>query len=284
MQRLGSLLHDADRVRYLHALVQALRIAFADGCWYITDPHSSEVKPQDLLSTEYLAERAGLFDPFKATEIIEHGWVHKTSDTIYLAVTDVEGNACSFVNSVADAFGSRIVPKGTGFVLQSRGAGFHLDPTHPNAFAAGKRPYNTIIPAMVTDAEDGSLHTVFGVMGGAMQPQGHVQLLLNMLTFDMNPQVALDAPRICIGVSLPGKSTDPSKAVDSVVYLEDGISEEVAEELTRLGHDVKYVTGMGRSLFGRGQIIRAHLDPVDHHRIYSAGSDMRGDGMSAPLV
>lgn len=241
--------------------------------------------PEDLLSPEYLADRAKLFDPLKATELVEHGGsVHKTSDTIYLAVTDVDGNACSLVNSVADTFGSRIVPKGTGFVLQSRGAGFHLDPGHPNAFAPGKRPYNTIIPAMVTDAEDGSLHTVFGVMGGAMQPQGHVQVLLNMVTFGMNPQVALDAPRVCIGVSLPGKSTDPSKKVDNVVYLEEGIGEDVGKELERLGHQVKFVTGMGRALFGRGQVIRVHHDPVDGRRIYSAGSDMRGDGMSAPLV
>jgi gamma-glutamyltranspeptidase/glutathione hydrolase len=270
--------------RYLHAVIQALRIAFADGCWYITDPHFSDVKSEDILSTKYLAKRATLFDPLRATESIEHGSIHKTSDTIYLAVTDPEGNACSFVNSVADTFGSRIVPNGTGFVLQSRGAGFHLDPAHPNVFAPGKRPYNTIIPAMVTDADTGNLHTVFGVMGGAMQPQGHVQVLLNMLTFGMNPQVALDAPRICIGVSLPGKSTDPSKKVDNVVYLEEGISEDVGEELRRLGHDVKYVTGMGRSLFGRGQVITVHQDAVDGRRIYSAGSDMRGDGMSAPLV
>jgi gamma-glutamyltranspeptidase/glutathione hydrolase len=238
-----------------------------------------------LVSPEYLAERAKLFDPNRATAIVGPGSpAHKTSDTIYLAVTDTEGNACSFVNSVADTFGSRIVPKGTGFVLQSRGAGFHLDPNHPNAFAPGKRPYNTIIPAMVTNAEDGSLHTVFGVMGGAMQPQGHVQVLLNMITFGMNPQVALDAPRVCIGVSLPGKSTDPSKKIDNVVYLEEGISEEVGKELQKLGHDVRFVTGMGRSLFGRGQVIRVHHDPVDGHRIYSAGSDMRGDGMSVPLV
>ncbi|KAB5559731.1 nucleophile aminohydrolase [Coniochaeta sp. 2T2.1] len=275
---------DHNSSKYLHALIQALRIAFADGCWFITDPHSSSVTPEDLLSSEHLAERAKLFDPLKATETIDHGSVHKTSDTIYLAVTDTDGNACSFVNSVADTFGSRIVPQGTGFVLQSRGAGFHLDPAHPNAFAPGKRPYNTIIPAMVTDADDGSLHSVFGVMGGAMQPQGHVQVLLNMMTFGMNPQVALDAPRICIGVSLPGKSTDPNKKVDSVVYLEEGIGEDVGAELKKLGHDIRFITGMGRSLFGRGQVIRVHHDSVDGSRIYSAGSDMRGDGMSAPLV
>lgn len=211
--------------------------------------------------------------------------MHKTSDTVYLCVTDAEGNACSLVNSVSDNFGSRIIPPGTGFVLQNRGSGFHLGPEHhPNLYAPGKRPYNTIIPAMVTNSDDGTLHSVFGVMGGAMQPQGHVQVLMNMLRFDMNPQVALDAPRICIGVSLPGKSTDPSKTVDRTVYLEEGIDENVARELEKLGHEVKIVRGMERSLFGRGQVIRVHHDPTDGQRVYSAGSDMRGDGNAAPLL
>lgn len=185
---------------------------------------------------------------------------------------------------MADTFGSRIVPRGTGLVLHSRGSGFHLDAGHPNALAPGKRPYNTIVPAMVTRAAGGDLHTVFGVMGGAMQPQGHVQVLLNMVMFGMNPQVALDAPRVCVGVTLPGKSTDPSKSVDNTVYLEEGISEEVGRELEGMGHEVRYVRGMARSLFGRGQVIRVHDDPVDGRRIHSAGSDLRGDGMAAPLV
>lgn len=271
--------------RYLHALIQCLRIAFADACWFITDPHASKVNPASLINSEYLTKRSKLFDPEKATTILEHGNpVHNTSDTIYLAVTDAEGNGCSLVNSVADTFGSLIVPSGTGFVLQNRGSGFNLDPDHPNAYAPSKRPYNTIIPAMITNAADDTLHTVFGVMGGAMQPQGHVQVLLNMLQFGMNPQVALDAPRICVGVSLPGKSTDPSKKVDNTVYLEEGITEQVARELEGMGHEIKYVKGMGRSLFGRGQIIRVHHDLDSGQRIYSAGSDLRGDGAAAPLV
>ncbi len=210
--------------------------------------------------------------------------VHNTSDTIYLAVTDSEGNACSLVNSVAETFGSRIVPAGVGFVLHSRGAGFHLNPDHPNVYAPNKRPYNTIIPALVTNASDGSLHTVLGVMGGAMQPQGHAQVLLNMLTFGMNPQTALDAPRICVGISLPGKSTDPTKKVDKTVYLEEGISEEVARELEKMGHEISFVRGTKRALFGRGQVIRVHADPVDGSRIYSAGSDLRGDGAAAAMI
>lgn len=210
----------------------------------------------------------------------------RTHDTIYLATTDAEGNACSLVNSVADTFGARIVPRGTGFVLQNRGTAFHLDAAHPNAYAPRKRPYNTIIPALVTRPGDGDgeLHTVLGVMGGAMQPQGHVQVLLNMGTFGMDAQAALDAPRICIGVSLPGKSTDPNKKVDETVYLEDGITDDVVRELEAMGYDVKVVRGMGRALFGRGQVITVEKDPVSGERVYSAGSDMRGDGAAAPLV
>lgn len=252
----------------------------------MTDP-TATVDPKALLSEEYLAQRAKLFDPTTSTQISTPGdplGIHKTSDTVYLCVTDADGNACSLVNSVADSFGSRVVPPGTGFVLQNRGAGFHLGPAdHPNLYAPGKRPYNTIIPALATNATDGTLYSVFGVMGGAMQPQGHVQVLLNMMRFGMNPQTALDAPRICIGVSLPGKSTDPSKKVDRTVYLEEGISEDVARELGRMGHEVSFVRGMERSLFGRGQIIRVHHDPVEGSRVYSAGSDMRGDGNAAPL-
>ncbi|KAK3375718.1 gamma-glutamyltranspeptidase [Lasiosphaeria ovina] len=277
---------DHNSAVYLHALVESLKIAFADGSWFITDPQATDIDPLSLISDEYLAERASLFQPDRASVALSPGSpVHKTSDTIYLAVTDPEGNACSFVNSVADTFGSRIIPPGVGFVLQNRGAGFHLNHEHPNAYAPGKRPYNTIIPALVTNAGDGSLHTVLGVMGGAMQPQGHVQVLLNMAVFGMNPQVALDAPRVCIGVSLPGKSTDPSKKVDSTVYLEEGISDEVVQALAQLGHDVKVLVGASRSLFGRGQIIRVHRDATfDGQRVYSAGSDMRGDGASAPLI
>ncbi|KAF3769473.1 gamma-glutamyltranspeptidase [Cryphonectria parasitica EP155] len=278
---------DHNSAKYLHALIQSLRIAFADGSWFVTDPAVS-IDPETLLSRDYLAQRAKLFDPDRSTTISTPGdplGVHKTSDTIYLCVTDADGNACSLVNSVADTFGSRIVPPGVGFVLQNRGAGFHLGPpNHPNLFAPGKRPYNTIIPAVTTNAADGTLHTVFGVMGGAMQPQGHVQVLLNMMRFGMNPQTALDAPRVCIGVSLPGKSTDPTKKVDESVYLEEGIGEDVARELERLGHEVKFVRGMDRALFGRGQIIRTHHDLVSGDRIYSAGSDLRGDGNAAPLL
>ena len=129
-----------------------------------------------------------------------------------IAVVDEEGNACSFINPVCDKFGSCIIPPGTGFALQDRGTGFRLDSTHPNAYAPLKRPYHTLIPAMLTNA-DGSLHTVLGVMGGAMQPQGHVQVLLIMPKFGFDPHESLDVPRICVSIALPGKQLETGQSM-----------------------------------------------------------------------
>jgi gamma-glutamyltranspeptidase/glutathione hydrolase len=250
----------------------------------ISDPSISPLDTAHLLSPATLSSLAATFHPSRPTSTSPYS--PNTSDTVYLAVTDAQGNACSFVNSIADVFGSLIIPPGTGFVLQSRGSGFHLHPpSHPNVFAPGKRPYNTIIPAMVTNCSDGSLHTVLGVMGGAMQPQGHAQVLLNIVKFGLDPQRALDAPRICVGAALPGKSTsdDPSKKVDETVYLEDGIHVETAKRLGEMGYQIKIVEGWSRSLFGRGQIITVKKDGATGESVCSAGSDMRGDGCAGAL-
>lgn len=237
----------------------------------------SKVPTKELISSAYLAERAKLFDPKKASPPRDHGSpAHNHSDTVYFAVTDAEGNGCSFINSNYAGFGTAIIPKGCGFTLQNRGANFSLVDGHPNVYAPNKRPYHTIIPAMLTNPRDGTLHTVYGVMGGFMQPQGHLQVLLNMLVFKLNPQAALDAPRICIGAGTP----DEGKVLDLTINLEEGIDPKIAEELKRLGHQVEFVTGYDRSLFGRGQVIRAHYD--DHQLVYSAGSDPRGDGAAFP--
>ena len=265
---------------YLHALIEALRIAFADTTYFIADPNVVKVPVQELLSPKYLASRARLFDPQKASTILHHGSPsHNHCDTVYFAVTDSDGNACSFINSTYGSFGTSIVPKGCGFTLQCRGAGFSLERGHPNVYAPGKRPYHTIIPAMVTDPADGSLHSVYGVMGGAMQPQGHVQVLLNMLAFKHTPQTALDAPRMCIGAGFPAPGKRDSG--DRTVYLEEGISETVAEDLKAMGHEVEIVKGYKRGMFGRGQVIRYHVE--DGRRVYSAGSDPRGDGAAFPM-
>jgi gamma-glutamyltranspeptidase/glutathione hydrolase len=264
--------------RHLHACIEALRISFADSNWWVADPNVSKVPTQELITPSYLAERAKLFSSEKANdEFIDHGSpAHNHSDTVYFAVTDAEGNGCSFINSNYGGFGTGIIPKDCGFTLQNRGANFVLKENHPNVFAPGKRPYHTIIPALITNASDDSLHTVYGVMGGFMQPQGHLQVLLNMLVFGLTPQAALDAPRFCIGAGTP----DEGKVLDRTVYLEDGIKPEVVEGLKKLGHEVEVIKGVSRGLFGRGQVIRAHWD--DGQIVYSAGSDPRGDGAAMP--
>ncbi|KAF3760783.1 gamma-glutamyltranspeptidase [Cryphonectria parasitica EP155] len=263
---------------YLHAVIESLRIAFADASWFVTDPDVVRVPTAELLSPAYLAERARLFDPTRASDA---GFGHgspalNSSDTVYFACSDAQGNAISFINSNYGGFGTCIIPKGCGFTLQNRGANFALGPAdHPNIYAPRKRPYHTIIPGLVTNLSDGSLHSVFGVMGGFMQPQGHLQTLLGQVIAGLSPQQALDAPRICIGAS--------SETVDMLVSVEEGMPEETIEGLKRLGHKVEVVKGMSRALFGRGQIIRWTVDPVEGTGVWSAGSDQRGDGAAYPL-
>ncbi len=270
--------NDHNCAEYLHAIIESLRIAFADASWFVTDPDVVKVPAQEMISRSYLAERAKLFDPKKASPYVDHGSpAHNHCDTVYFAVTDKDGNAMSFINSNFGGFGTCIIPKGCGFTLQNRGANFNLEEDHPNVIAPKKRPYHTIIPPMITNPSDQSLHTVYGVMGGFMQPQGHIQVLLNMLAFKYNPQAALDAPRLCIGAGMP----DMGKVLDPTVYLEEGISSKVADELRALGHTIEMIGGYGRGLFGRGQVIRCHIEDGKH--VYSAGSDPRGDGAAYPV-
>ncbi|KAI1179217.1 gamma-glutamyltranspeptidase [Nemania sp. FL0916] len=276
---------DFNTAPYLHAIIEALRIAFADASWFVTDPNVERVPVAELLSREYLASRAKeLFSADRAGAMPEHGLpspAHQRSDTVYFAVSDSEGNAVSFINSNYGGFGTCIIPQGCGFTLQNRAANFSLDPSgkHPNIMAPRKRPYHTIIPAAVTNLHDGSLHSVFGVMGGFMQPQGHVQVLLGQIVGGLNPQQALDAPRVCIGAGMP----DDGKVIDATVSVEEGISEETIEGLRKLGHKVEVLTGMARARFGRGQIIRWTTDPIETDTgVWSAGSDPRGDGAAYP--
>lgn len=268
---------DHNSTEHLHAVIESLRIAFADANWWVTDPTIEKVPTAELISRRHLAERAKLFSPDKASSVLSHGSpAHNHSDTVYFAVTDRFGNGISFINSNFAGFGTAIIPAGCGFTLQNRGSSFELAEGHPNVYAPGKRPYHTIIPAIITNPSDGSLHTVYGVMGGFMQPQGHVQVLLNMLTFKYNPQAALDAPRMCIGAGLP----DAGDVMDRTVYLEEGIREDVVKELAALGHQVEVVRGYKRKIFGRGQVIRCHVE--DGRHVYSGGSDPRGDGAAYP--
>ncbi len=250
-----------------HLLIEAMRLAFADARWHVADPRFSPAPLEDLLSPGYAAERRALIDPARATLDVRRGAPVAASGTVYLCAVDGQGNACSLINSNYMGFGTGIVPAGQagpwGFSLQNRGHNFSLDPAHPNALAPRKRPYHTIIPGLLTRL-DGSLYAPFGVMGGFMQPQGHVQVVVGMLDDGLDPQQALDRPRFCI----------ESGAAGGVVALEAGLPGALAPGLAARGHPLRPdVGGAGRALFGRGQIIRREPDGV-----LWGGSDPRADG------
>ncbi|CAB4446275.1 unnamed protein product [Rhizophagus irregularis] len=271
---LDSLEHNS--TQYIHTLIESLRLAFADSQYYVTDPEVHHIPIKELLSKEYLSKRAQLINTSKASVDVKKGSPVNSSDTVYFSVTDQEGNACSFIISNYDGFGTGSIPKGCGFTLQCRGSGFILEKGHPNCLGPNKRPYHTIIPCMVTKEDE--LWLSYGVMGKFMQPQGHVQVLLNLLHNNLNPQTSLDAPRICIGLGIPD---DPSNSsyTTSIVYAEEGIDKEVINELNKMGHNVKLVKGWNRSMFGRGQIIEKRIDKRSGKLIWAGGSDLRGDGM-----
>ncbi len=170
-----------------------MRLAFADARRYVADPDLAPRRWRACSSKDYAAERRALIDPRPGhPAACAHGTPLGSSDTVYLSVVDGEGNACSFINSNYMGFGTGIVPRGWGFSLQNRGHNFSLDPAHPNALAPGKRPYHTIIPAMATHADSGELYASFGVMGGFMQPQGHMQVFTALVDDGLDPQAALD--------------------------------------------------------------------------------------------
>jgi gamma-glutamyltranspeptidase / glutathione hydrolase len=253
-------------VERLHLLIEAMRVAFADTQWYVADPAFGAIPLDALMSKRYADERRKLIDPARATLDTQHGSPVGGSDTVYLTVVDGQGNACSFINSLYMGFGTGIVPEGTGISLQNRGHLFSLDPAHPNALAPRKRPYHTIIPALATYEADDSLYASFGVMGGFMQPQGHVQVVVGLVDDGLDPQAAVDRPRFCLTDAVP----------TSRVELEAGIPVETMAVLAEMGHTVVPVSGYGRTAFGRGQIIRR--DPETG--ALWGGSDPRADGQA----
>lgn len=248
----------------LHAMIEALRLAFADGRAYICDPDMLPLQPQRLLKKAYAAQRAETIHVASANVDVQAGSPHASSDTVQFCVTDKDGNACSMVNSVYMTFGSGIVVPELGVALQNRGHNFVLEEGHPNCLAPGKRPYHTIIPCLTTSI-DGSLHGVMGVMGGFMQPQGHVQILSALLDDGCNPQQALDRLRFCIMPFDEG----------SKVMIEEGVSDSVLQELRAKGHELDVVSGYARDIVGRGQIILKN-----DSGFWEAGSDGRADGLA----
>jgi len=269
---------------YLHLLVESLRLAFADSQYYVADPEVQHVPVKALLSKEYLSKRAKLFNPQKTNPEVVHGNPVNSSDTVYFSVVDQWGNACSYIQSNYAGFGTGAIPKGCGFTLQNRGTGFVLEEGHPNQLKGGKRPYHTIIPAMALREDD--LFLSYGVMGGYMQPQGHVQVLLNMLR-GFTAQAALDAPRFCISAGSPDSEVKNSSAkagdINSEVYFEEGISEETVKALREMGHDAYIVKGFQRGMMGRGQVIQRIVD-VSGRIVWAAGSDPRADGHAAAQI
>ncbi|MEX2178771.1 MAG: gamma-glutamyltransferase [Gemmatimonadaceae bacterium] len=259
---LQSLGHNS--ARYLHLLIEAKKLAYADLARYVGDPDHLTLTSAQILSDPFITERRRHLDTTKAKIRAEPGPERVSSETVYLTVADRHGNMVSFINSIYNEFGSGIVVPGTGFALHDRGSGFTLTPARPNTVAPGKRPFHTLIPGFVTipaaaQAPDGAgdvPYMSFGLMGGAMQSQGHVQFLLNHLVFGMDIQRAQDAGRF--------------RHLDSTrVILESTVPDSVLAALRLLGHSVR--VGQPDQFGGSQAIIRLS-------RGYVAGSDPRKDG------
>ena len=242
--------------QYLHTLIEAKKLAHADLARYVADPDHMDVQPEALLDDAYLAGRAELIDPMHAADRPEPGQPYTASETIYLTVADQYGNMISFINSIYGYFGSRTVIPGTGLMLQNRGSGFTMEEGHPNQIAPNKRPFHTIIPAFVT--KDGEPYMSYGVMGGSMQPQGHVQVMLNVVEFDMDPQEAIDAARF--------------RHFNGTSVAVENIDDAMTASLDGLGHTLREWRGVA---FGGGQMV------LKLPKGWAAASDPRKDGMAA---
>jgi len=260
---------------YLHVLTEAKKLVFADRGRYYADPDFADVPVERLISKEYAATRRALIDPERAAGTYSPGDMPPPgADTVYLTVAGPDGMMVSLIQSNYRGMGSGMTPGDLGFVLQDRGEGFSLKAGHPNALEPGKRPFHTIIPAFVT--RDGKPWMSFGVMGGDMQPQGHAQIIVNLVDFGMNLQEAGDAPRLQHGLNERGEHRPDAELVDGgVVLLEAGFPPEVAEALRRRGHVVSENQSGYR--FGGYQAIRR--DPATG--AYTGATESRKDGFAA---
>jgi len=245
---------------YLHHLIEAKKLAYADLDRFVGDADHLDMPAEQMLTDEFIAERRSHMNATRAQERVDPGPLRTKSETIYLSVADAEGNMVSFINSNYDYFGSGIVVPGTGFVLHNRGAGFTLTPGLPNTVAPGKRPFHTLIPGFVTQTVNGreQAYMSFGLMGGGVQAQGHVQFLLNYFVFGMDLQAAIDAPRF--------RHYDGFR-----VALEAPVTDSVREALKAMGH---VLIDQPPVAFGGAQAI------VRLPKGFAAGSDPRKDGMA----
>ena len=280
----------------LHTMIEAKKLAWADRAKFYADPAFAKIPLKGLLSKEYAAERRKLIDPQHAAKAVESGVppadttaseptrlplqnpVLDQGDTIYMCTADDEGNMVSLIQSNYRGMGSGIVVPGLGFMFQDRGQLFSMEPGHANVYAPGKRPFHTIIPGFVM--KDGKPWEAFGVMGGGMQPQGHVQVLTNQIDFGLNVQEAGDASRwqhesgqepIGNGVTEGGQKVEPAGFVD----VESGIPYETVRELKKRGHDVRFDVG------GYGGYQAIKIEMHDGQRVYVGASESRKDGQAA---
>ena len=255
----------------LHAMIEAKKIVWADRAKYYADPAFAKIPLKTLLSKEYAAERRKLIDPKRAAKSVAAGKIDN-GDTIYMCAADDEGNMVSLIQSNYRGMGSGIVVPGLGFMFQDRGELFSMEPGHANVYAPGKRPFHTIIPGFVL--KDGKPWEAFGVMGGGMQPQGHVQVLTNQIDFGLNVQEAGDASRW----QHEGDNEPTGEKMNEhggYVNLESGIPMETQRELFLRGHEVRFDVGG----YGGYQAIKVEMH--DGVRVYVGASESRKDGQAA---
>lgn len=253
---------------YVHLFVEAKKLAFEDRAKFYADPAFNQLPIKQLISKDYAAERRKLLDMSRSARRVmpgnpEHG------NTVYLTVADEEGNMVSFIQSNYRGMGSGMCPDGLGFIFQDRGEMFTLEDNHVNTYQPGKRPFQTIIPCFIT--KDGKPWVSFGVMGGAMQPQGHVQIVCNLIDFGMNLQEAGDAPRIQHDFS--SEPTGQKSVDQGLVYLESGFSYETIRALMQRGHKIQFDLG------GYGGYQAIMYD--EKNKTYIGASESRKDGQAA---
>jgi len=253
---------------YIHTFTEAKKLAFEDRARYYADPFFSSVPVAQLISKKYAAERRKLIDPLNAAKVYDAG-VIEAGNTVYLTVADKYGNIVSLIQSNYRGMGSGMCPTGLGFVLQDRGEMFSLEQGHANVYAPWKRPFQTIIPAFIT--KDRKPWVSFGLMGGDMQPQGHVQIVVNLIDFKMNLQEAGDAPRMHhIGSSEP---TGQQMTDGGILLLESGFQTEVIQKLMSMGHTIQWDLGG----FGGYQAIMWD----SKNKVWYGASESRKDGQAA---
>ncbi len=246
---------------FYHYLIESMKLGFSDALWHVTDPKKNDIPIDKLLSKEYSKERFNLINSKNVMNQVSHNTFDTSGDTVYITAIDGNGMGCSLINSTFQGFGSGLVVPETGIALQNRGALFSLDKSHPNFLEPNMRPFHTIIPCMVT--KNNKLFLSFGVMGGFQQPQGHLQVISNIVDYGFSPQDSLDALRFSLDV-------DDMKTIS----VEDDLDTKIIEDLKSKGHKINVVAGNERIMFGGAQVAQYNHDTG----VISLGTEPRKDG------